>query len=84
VLTVADINIPRGPIDTPPHHAIVTEHTERLDDATRQALLEALDGLQLGAYDWRIVDWLSGWEPSTVATICAWLYRARVQRSEGA
>jgi hypothetical protein len=41
------------------------------------ALLEALDGIELGAYDRRIVEWLAGWEISTVGTIASLLYRAR-------
>ena len=41
------------------------------------ALLEALDGLELGAYDRRIIERLAGWEISTVGTIVSLLYRAR-------
>lgn len=43
----------------------------------KAALLEALAGIELGAYDLRIVEWLSEWEDSTLATIASWLYRAR-------
>lgn len=76
---MADINIPDGPIDNEPFDAIRATDGERLDAAERQALLQTLDGIQLGAYDLLIVDWLATWEPSTVAVICSWIRRARTQ-----
>lgn len=44
-------------------------------------LTRALDaaGVELGAYDRRIAEWLAGWEPATVAVICGWVSRARAQ-----
>ena len=41
-------------------------------------LLDALAaaGVYLGAYDHRIVEWLAGWEPQTVAVIAGWVQRA--------
>jgi hypothetical protein len=41
------------------------------------ALLEPLDGVELGAYDRRIVHWLADWDVSTVGTIASLFYRAR-------
>lgn len=50
-----------------------------LPRAEQQELLEAgLSGLELGAWDRRIVAWLSGWETSTVITIASWLCRTRL------
>lgn len=49
----------------------------RIGNDREAALLEALDGLELGEHDRRIVRWLSGWEPSTVAAVVSWIYRAR-------
>lgn len=46
------------------------------------ALLEALDGIELGAHDRRIVGWLVEWEISTVGTIASWLYRVRAVSAE--
>lgn len=43
----------------------------------RVALRAALDGVQLGAYDERILGWLAGWEVPTVATVVSLLRRAR-------
>jgi hypothetical protein len=43
----------------------------------RAALRAALDGMQLGVYDGRILRWLAGWEVPTVATVVSLLWRAR-------
>lgn len=63
--------IPAGPIEQSPRgvHA---------DAEQRAALLAVLAeaGVELGAYDRRIVEWLGGWEWSTVATIASWVRRA--------
>ena len=50
-----------------------------LDRAGREALLsDALRaaGVQLGAVDRRVLVWLAGWEPATVAVVGSWLRRA--------
>jgi hypothetical protein len=48
------------------------------DTQERQAALRAaLHGVQLGAYDERILRWLAGWEVPTVATVVSLLWRAR-------
>jgi hypothetical protein len=41
------------------------------------ALMEALDGVELGEYDRRIIDWLSVWDNATVGTVASLIYRAR-------
>jgi hypothetical protein len=33
--------------------------------------------ITLGAYDRRVVEWLAGWDPSTVAVVCGLISRAR-------
>jgi hypothetical protein len=50
---------------------------------SHRMLCEALSaaGVELGAYDHRIVSWLAGWEPQTVAVIAGWVQRAA--RHEG-
>jgi hypothetical protein len=48
-----------------PHNA------RMLEDACTAA------GVELGAYDRRIIAWLAGWEPQTVAVICGLISRAR-------
>lgn len=81
--------IPTGPIHSEPYDAIATPQSSadglRGDEwraayraAKHDALLDALSGVELGAYDRRIVEWLASYEPSTVAVICSWIERARV------
>ncbi|MFJ6677406.1 hypothetical protein ACIQMJ_40435 [Actinosynnema sp. NPDC091369] len=41
------------------------------------ALLEPLDGVQLGEHDRRVIEWLADWETSVVGTVTSILYRAR-------
>jgi hypothetical protein len=47
-------------------------------EANRALLLDALNaaGVQLGAYDRRIVDWLANYEPATCAVIAGLITRA--------
>lgn len=47
-------------------------HQDRVD-----ALLEALDGVELGDHDRRIVEWLATWDTSVIGTVASLLYRAR-------
>ncbi|MEV0149061.1 MULTISPECIES: hypothetical protein [unclassified Nonomuraea] len=75
---MAEIDIPTGPIDAAPYDAIRGDNGEFAGQEIREdALLQALEGIQLGTHDRRIVSWLAGWEPSTVATVCSWLHRTR-------
>ncbi|GAA1977197.1 hypothetical protein [Kitasatospora viridis] len=64
-------NIPSTPIETAPRGF-------RPGDEQSVILLDTLRaaGVELGAYDRRIANWLSGWEWSTVATITSWVARA--------
>lgn len=41
------------------------------------AIREALEGVELGAYDERIVTWLAGSDVATVGTAVSWLLRVR-------
>lgn len=73
-----------GPIETCPH-SLTPPHTEYDHAGSTQfhgALLQALDGVELGAWDRRILDWLAGWDTSTVAVVVSLLHRAR--RADGA
>ena len=47
------------------------------------ALLEPLDGVELGAHDRRIIGWLADWDIETVGTIASLLYRARAIDAAG-
>jgi hypothetical protein len=70
-MTADPPNIPAGPIDTEP----IGFRPSREQEAILRDLLAAA-GVELGAYDERIVAWLAGWEWSTVAVIASWIVRA--------
>ena len=44
---------------------------------SRAAIVEALVGVELGAWDERIVAWLAGWDGPTVVPVVSWLWRVR-------
>lgn len=44
----------------------------------------ALSGIELGTYEKCIIEWLAGWEPSTVAVVCGLIRRARATGLEPA
>jgi hypothetical protein len=41
------------------------------------AILEPLDGVELGDYDRRMIDWLAGFDDPTVGTFVSLLWRLR-------
>ncbi|MGQ0575048.1 MAG: hypothetical protein ACT4RN_12715 [Pseudonocardia sp.] len=47
-------------------------------DDRAAALAHALDGVELGAHDARVLAWLAGWDNPTVATVCSLIRRARL------
>jgi hypothetical protein len=47
-------------------------HADRVN-----ALLEPLDGIELGAFDRCIIEWLAKWDTSVIGTVASLLYRAR-------
>jgi hypothetical protein len=48
-----------------------------MDKANLAEIAAALSGVDLGAWDRRIIEWLAGYEPSTTAVICGLIERAR-------
>ena len=46
--------------------------------AERSAILAGvLDGVELGAWDLRVVRWLAGLDTSTLVTVASWIARSR-------
>lgn len=68
------MNVPDGPIETDPIDVYRgAEFTE-----VRELLEEAVEGIELGAYDRRIVDWLKDMaDQPTIVVIASLLRRAR-------
>ncbi|MFK0297273.1 hypothetical protein ACIQU6_43330 [Streptomyces sp. NPDC090442] len=66
-----ELAIPAGPIEAAPWSAL--SGTEEY----RAALAEAFAGVELGAHDRLIIEWLAGWDSPTVATLASLVIRAR-------
>ncbi len=62
--------VPAGPVEVPPAGFAPKAEQAGL-------LAEVLAGVELGAWDRRIVDWLAGWDSCTVLTIASWVARSR-------
>ena len=66
--------VPGGPVEVAPAGFV--------PEAVRaQILAGALAGIELGAWDLRILGWLAGWDASTVLTVASWIARARAAGS---
>jgi hypothetical protein len=71
-MTADPPNIPAGPIDTEP----IGFRPSREQEATLRSIL-ADAGVELGAYDERIVRWFADFADwSTFAVIASWIQRA--------
>jgi hypothetical protein len=75
---------PLAPLDREPvsvHAPFISypggQYRHEYAEERRAALLAALDGVQLGAYDQRILHWLAGWDVPVVAAVVSLLWRAR-------
>jgi len=62
--------VPGGPVDEPPHGFM-----PQAEQA--QILAGVLAGIELGAWDRQIVQWLAGWDACTVLTVASLIARAR-------
>ncbi len=60
-----------GPINEAPWSAADN------DAEAKDMLAAAVDGLDLGAYDKRILDWVGKWDVPTIATLASIIHRAR-------
>jgi hypothetical protein len=63
--------VPAGPLESDPGGFWPQE--DRL-----AVLADVLDGVELGAWDRRVVRWLTELDTSTLVTIASWIARARV------
>ena len=62
--------VPRGPVEAPPPGFV-----PQAEQA--QILAGVLAGIELGAWDRRIVEWLAGWDTCTALTVASLIARAR-------
>ncbi|HEV2372983.1 MAG TPA: hypothetical protein VGS19_12525 [Streptosporangiaceae bacterium] len=62
--------VPAGPVEVAPGGFV--------PEAEQAVILAAvLGGMELGAWDRRMVAWLAGWDAGTVLTIASWVARSR-------
>ncbi len=59
-----------GPVEVPPSGFVSGA-------VQAQILAGVLAGIELGAWDQRVLCWLAGWDASTVLTVASWLARSR-------
>ena len=62
--------VPRGPVEAPPRGFMPAAEQARI-------LAGVLAGIELGAWDRRILEWMAGWDASTVLTVASWIARSR-------
>ena len=69
-MSAGEPGVPAGPVEAPPPGFV-----PRAGQA--EILAGVLAGIELGAWDRRIVEWMAGWDASTVLTVASWIARAR-------
>jgi hypothetical protein len=62
--------VPAGPVEVAPAGFVP-------GGVQAQILAGVLAGIELGAWDRRILGWLAGWDTSTVLTVASWIARSR-------
>jgi hypothetical protein len=74
-VTAARPEVPAGPLEAAPGGFV--------PEAERSVILaDVLGGVELGAWDRRIAEWLAGWDTATVLTVASWIARSRVTRGQ--
>ena len=68
--------LPGGPVQAPPRGFM-----PQAEQA--QILADVLAGIELGAWDRQIVQWLAGWDTCTVLTVASLIARARAAEVAG-
>jgi hypothetical protein len=64
--------VPPGPVETTPYLGYCQP------EVRQEAFAVVLVGVQMGAYDTRIVNWLAGWDDPTCRTIASLMHRCRL------
>ena len=68
--------VPGGPVEAPPRGFMPAAEQA-------QILAGVLAGIELGAWDRQIVQWLAGWDTCTVLTVASLIARARAAGMAG-
>ena len=71
-MSAAGPEVSSGPLEAPPRGFV--PHAEQVG-----ILAGVLAGIELGAWDRRILEWMAGWDTSTALTIASWIERSRAR-----
>ena len=74
-MSAARPGVPAGPVEEAPLGFVPAG--ERAE-----VLAGVLAGIELGAWDRRIAEWLAGWDAATVLTVASWIARSRMAREQ--
>ena len=69
-MSAARPGVPAGPVEVPP--AVFAPAAVQAE-----ILAGVLAGIELGAWDRRVAEWLAGLDACTVLTVASWIARAR-------
>ena len=64
--------VPSGPLEAAPYLGYCPP------EVRREAFSAVLEGVETGAYDTQIVNWLTGWDDPTCRTIASLMWRCRL------
>jgi hypothetical protein len=74
-VSAARAEVPAGPVETPPRGFVPAAEQAEI-------LAGVLAGIELGAWDRRILEWMAGWDAPTVLTVASWIARSRAARGQ--
>ena len=69
-MSAAGPGVPAGPVEAPPRGFVPSAERAEI-------LAGVLAGIELGAWDRRILEWMAGWDTCTVLTVASWIARSR-------
>jgi hypothetical protein len=67
--------VPTGPVEAAPYLGYCPP------EVRQEAFCAVLEGVELGAYDERMIAWLAGWDDPTCRTIASLMWRCRLAGS---
>ena len=69
-MSAAGPEVPAGLVEAPPQGFVPQAEQAEI-------LAGVLTGIELGAWDRRILEWMAGWDACTVLTVASWIARSR-------